>query len=101
MLHLVHPEPLQAKHIAEGDMVICPDGRVGLLAELRIEPHRCAVQFGAAGPTGRYLWRCLQRATGEDIVEAGLLGVGCTEDQAQAASEYERKRKRLTGRVSL
>ena len=92
MLHLV--EPLLATHLAEGDMVVCPNGRVGLLAELRTEPYRCAVQFGADGSIVLYAWRSLRRATGKEIVLAGLLGVGCSADQAQAASEYERELKR-------
>ena len=84
----------QAQHFAEGDMVLCPDGSVGLLINLAIEPHQCAVQFGASGPVRYFTWRRLQRATGQEIIEAGLLGVGCTADQARDAAAYARRRKR-------
>ena len=77
--------------LSEGCFVICPDGRVGMLHELRNSPFKCAVKFGADGPIRYFSWRDLHRATGEDIVEAELLGVGCAPDQEEAASEYARR----------
>ena len=64
-----------------------------MLAKLAIEPGRCTVRFGPDGPERHLTWRRLRRATGREIVEAGLLGVGCTKDQARAALEYARQRK--------
>jgi len=68
----------EATAIKEGDMVICPDGDIGLLSEHRIVGS-CAVQFGAGGPFKRYPWKTLRRATMKEIIDAGLHGVGCNQ----------------------
>lgn len=60
-------------------MVVCPDGSVGLLAEIRFPPRLCAVQFGASGPFRRFSLHRLRYASGNDIRDAGLLGVGCSQ----------------------
>ncbi len=65
----------QASYLSEGDIVVCSDGSVGLLMELRAF-GRSAVQFGASGPVMRYSWKSLRAATETEITEAGLNGVG-------------------------
>ena len=57
-------------------MVYCPDGSVGLLATHRTTAT-CSVQFGSGVPFRSYPWKTLRRATREEIVTAGLDGVGC------------------------
>ena len=68
----------QATTLSEGDMVVCPDGSVGLLSHLRIR-SACAVQFGSAGPFRRHMWTVLRRATVDEIKDAGLWDVGCNQ----------------------
>lgn len=80
----------QAEHLSEGDMVMCSDGSVGMLCELRAGVNLSTVKFGADGPFQYFWWRDIRRATGKEIFEAGLSGVGCTPDQAQAVTEYKR-----------
>jgi len=47
-----------ATAIKVGDMVVCPDGSVGLLSELyTVGGWTCLVQFGASGPFRRYSWK--------------------------------------------
>lgn len=61
-----------------GDMVVCENGRIGLLTELRVMLDS-TVQFGADGPIGHYHYRALRRATMDEILAAGLEGVGCNQ----------------------
>lgn len=69
--------PPQSTSLKEGDMVVCPDGYVGLLTVLR-----------AIGPSSVQLrqnvwiclsWAVLRRATMAEITAAGLHGVGCNQ----------------------
>lgn len=68
---------MDTKEPIEGDMVICSDGRVGLLITLRSYPQRSAVTFGAAGPIRHFT--NFRRADALDIINAGLVGVGCNQ----------------------
>lgn len=65
-----------ADHFACGDMVVCPDGRVGMIVVLSIRPQETQVAFGSSGPYKSYFWRRLRHATLEDVRRAGLDGVG-------------------------
>jgi hypothetical protein len=64
--------------LREGDMVVCPDGTIGLLSELRAI-GLSQVQFGAAGPFRRFSWKNLRRAAPVEIEDEGLHGVGCNQ----------------------
>jgi hypothetical protein len=63
----------------QGDLVVTRKGRVGMLQEVRRPPCKCPVAFGAAGPVGWFLLTGLRRATGREILDAGLDGVGCNQ----------------------
>lgn len=73
----VAPRP-EASALHTGDMVVCPDGRVGLLAIVRVW-GTSTVQFGTDGPFKQYPWKTLRRATLDEIADAGLEGVGCNQ----------------------
>lgn len=55
-------------------MVVCADGSVGLLLTLRAYPRYSSITFGSDGPVKRL--RKFHRATGREIIDAGLVGVG-------------------------
>lgn len=67
----------RATNLNNGDMVITPDGGVGVLVCLRAI-GTSTVTFGAAGPVGSYDWKTLRRATRRESMDAGLDGVGCS-----------------------
>jgi hypothetical protein len=58
--------------------VVCPDGGVGLLVDLRAA-GLSGVTFGSGGPVRLYNWRTLRPATVAEIEDAGLSGVGCNQ----------------------
>lgn len=59
------------------DMVITPDGNIGLLTH--VVKTQATVQFDAAGSSKRYHLSGLRRATEQEIQESGLEGVGCNQ----------------------
>lgn len=71
--------PKQATAIQVGHFVICADGRIGMVSELWPcrKDDSALVQFGPTGPVRYEDWRTLRIATGQEIIDAGLAGVGC------------------------
>lgn len=72
----------EACALKNGDMVVCSDGTVGLLAHVRVW-GTSSVQFGASGPFRQYPWKTLRCATMKEIKDAGLYGVGCNQSDSQ------------------
>ncbi len=65
----------EAAYLKNGDAVVCPDGSVGMLADLAHSPDKALVQFGADGPVGAYAKNALRHASMKEWVAAGLDGV--------------------------
>lgn len=88
----IQPDPSptepQAVCFKNGDFVILSDGALGMLCDIRIEPHYSTVQFGADGPLRLVKWRSLRHATTSEISAFGLSGVG---HNTAAAEEAERR----------
>lgn len=59
-----------------GDAVISPDGRVGMVSLIAKNGIRIEVQYGPDGPFCAWDIRILRWATREEVVAAGLDGVG-------------------------
>jgi hypothetical protein len=68
------PKPVVAVALKFGDAVWTPDGRIGVLIDLR----PAVVRFGADGPDYVYDWKKLKIATREDC-ETHFPGVGCNQ----------------------
>lgn len=74
--HLRHRD---AEALRVGDMVVCPPANaVGLLVELNVTSP-CKVMFCDGWLPLGYSWRGLRRATKQEILDAGLAGVGCNQ----------------------
>lgn len=63
--------------LQEFDMVVCPDGTVGLLTTLMLTGPS-AVRL-AVNAWQRHDWRALRRATLKEIADAGLEGADCNQ----------------------
>lgn len=68
-----------AAAIKTGDMVVVPDGSIGLLMHLNLTSKGAAVIFGNNGSPSYFNWQSLRRATMAEIKAAGLHGVGCNQ----------------------
>lgn len=81
----------------EGDAIVAPDGRIGMVSEIFATTIMC--QFGAGGPFGRYSPRSLRWVTEDEVKRAGMHGTGFNvlseEDKIARASE-QRKREHHT-----
>jgi hypothetical protein len=66
--------------VREGDMVVTPGGKIGLLVEHRPKkPIGFGVQFVNNGDLRWFQSRELRRATLEEIEASPLRGVGCNQ----------------------
>lgn len=71
--------PVIASCIKTADMVVTSSGLIGLLVDLSIAPLGAHVQFVNNGKIRRYNWQSLRRATMQEIVDAGMHGIGCNQ----------------------
>lgn len=85
------PRPT-ARSLRVGDMVVCPDGQIGILDKLEIF-SASYVMLGAAGPTLPYSWKDLRLASADEILDAGLDGIGCNQMSEVRAASRKRQRK--------
>jgi predicted Rossmann-fold nucleotide-binding protein len=65
---------MQIYLLERADAVVVPDGRIGMISE--VFQTTVMVQFGAAGPFGRYSPNSLRWVTEEEVKAAGMHGVG-------------------------
>lgn len=79
--------------IAEGDMVVTPSGKVGLLTELHFTDRGAAVMFTSGGQLVGYNWKNLRSATMKEIIAAGLDGVGCNQGGGRLVFRGQVKQK--------
>lgn len=85
---------MRAKCLLEGDFVVTPDG-VGMIEVLGI--RYTLVKFGASGPIQEYPWRILRQATEQEVMDAGLDGVGHNPYRGEYSTDDSRRKVSTRG----
>lgn len=62
--------------LRRGDAVVAPGGRIGMVHAVGGGRTRVSVQFGADGPHRHYAPSSLRWATEDEVLAAGMHGVG-------------------------
>lgn len=86
---------MRAKYLLEGDFVVTPDG-IGMIEELRINGST-VVKFGSSGPMQYYNWKILRQATDQEVMDAGLDGVGHNPYRGDFSTDDSRRKVSTRG----